>query len=502
MSFTRATAFATTLFVLHSFAAAQQPALNQLEQGLQSPAGDASGALGYVGFEPDEDITDGKGVHVKGVRPGTPADASGLKKGDLIVNIDGRPIRNLDDYDATVKRPVGSKLVFIVERAGRSQSLAVTLGARPPAVAVAEPIPSEPPSTAPSLSPPGPAPSISPPSSAPSLSPPSSAPTFPSTPSSTAPGSSAPPSTLPPPSTFEPSPRSGSGITAQPLDTRPGFDSPAPLSAPSAPSPPSAAAAPGAVGSGNASLGIRVIPSDQAPGVARTHRGAYVERVNPGSPAALAGLPSGAVIVQFDGRPINSDEDLITSIRASRPGQEIELTYFDTTDRLGKKMIRLGEAGAPTTGATPATGGLGGFGGGFGNALPSATTPPADSSPRPGFGGSNRPLLNRVENLARGAGLVAPSGPTGPTTVYDPLAMAALQKSVAELTAAVNTLDARLRALEGGRGGGTEGSAPASPSFGSPSPSFGSPQTPGFSAPTAPITPGFGAPTTPPGSNP
>lgn len=517
MSFTRAAAFAATLFVLHQLAAGQQPALGTLEQSLQSPAADPNAALGYVGFEPDEDIADNKGVHVKGVRPGTPADQSGLKKGDVIVNIDGRQIRNLDDYDSAVARPIGSKLVFVVERAGRSQSLAVTLGKRPPAVATSETPPSDPPSTSPSLSAPGPAapgpsPSLSSPgSSSPGSSLPSSTLPSPTAPGASAPGLSAPGLSAPglqPPSSFsapsapETSPRGG-GITAQPLDSPRSFEStnplpspgtstlpaPGPSSFPGSSAPPSATAAPSTSSGGSPSLGIRVINSDAAPGVARTHRGAYVERVNAGSPAAAAGVPVGAVIVGFDGRMINSDNDLVAAIRESRPGQEIELSYYDSTDRFAKKFVRLGEAGAP-----PAAGAF------------SAAPAPADGPPpRPGFG-SNRPLLNRVENLARGSGLIPPAAvPSGTSTVYDPLVMAALQKSVAELTATVNALEARLQVLEGRRGGGADNSSPAplgSPGFSSPAPSFGSPQTPGFGAPAAPTTPGFGAPTTPPGPSP
>jgi hypothetical protein len=486
---------------------------------LQSPAADPNASLGYVGFEPDEDIADNKGVHVKGVRPGTPADQSGLKKGDVIVNIDGRQIRNLDDYDAAVARPIGSRLVFVVERAGRPQSLTVTLGKRPPAVAVPETGAAEPPSTAPSLTAPGPAPSLSSPGSSPSPTPGSSLPGS-SPPSSSFPGSSLPGASPPglgspglqPPSSFSAPPAAdsaprGGGITAQPLDTPRSFDStsPAPsrgsstLPAPGSSSfpdsspPPSASSAPSTLGGGSPSLGIRVLNSDAAPGVARTHRGAYVERVNPGSPAAAAGVPAGAVIVGYDGRMINSDDDLVAAIRASRPGQEVELSYYDSTDRFAKKFVRLGEAGAPPASSPPAASGLG------------AAAPPADvPSSRPGFGG-NRPLLNRVENLARGSGLIPPTAvPSGTSTVYDPLVMAALQKSVAELTATVNALEARLQALEQRRGG-ADSSSPAplgNPGSSSPSPSFGSPVTPGFGSSTAPITPGFGGAATPPGPTP
>lgn len=230
---------------------------------------------------------------------------------------------------------------------------------------------------------------------------------------------------------------------------------------------------------------------DQVRALGRTRRGAYIERVKPNSPAEMAGLPAGSVIVQMDTRSIGSDEDLKAAIQSARPGQEVELSYFDSSDRFGKKLVRLGEI--PSTGAAPApgTGGFAAPGGGFGG---TQGTAPADASPRSGLSGRGRPLINMAENLGRNAGLI-PTGPTGPSTVYDPLAMAALQKSVIELTAAVSSLEERLRAIEGrtGVGGGTSISPPNT---------FGSPQTPGFGTGQPSLTPGFGPSPTPGGTPP
>jgi hypothetical protein len=65
--------------------------------------------------------------------------------------------------------------------------------------------------------------------------------------------------------------------------------------------------------------------------------------------------------------------------------------------------------------------------------------------------GNSRPLLSRIEGMAdrisRG-GLPAAPRPTTLSTVYDPYQMAALQKSVEDLTAIVHSLEQRLAAIE------------------------------------------------------
>lgn len=499
MSFTRLAAFAAVNFLLGQLALAQPSLLNQVEQGLQ-------GTPGYLGAELDDAGEDGRGVRVKAVRPGSPADTSGLKSNDLIVSVDGKKIGNLDDYDSVAKRPVGAKLVFLVDRGGKQQSLAVMLGTRSGPTTISDQPATEAPSGAPGLAPPTTAPSSAPPTSgsfgsglqspaSPSLLPPSGGAPTPS----------------PSASQRENAPRTG-GITAQPLDSRP----PGPDSTGTSPLPSASV--------GGASLGITVGRNDQVRGAPSGRRGAHIADVKPGSPAGIAGLPIGGVIVKMDNRQINSDDDLVAAIRAARPGQEVELTFYDNNDRIGKKMVRLAEAGAPSTASAPGGFTAPGIGGGFGSAFnPGSTTgsPEPSSSPSsrptPGSaGGSTRPLINRVErmaeNLSRGTGLV-PTGPTGPTTVYDPLVMAALQKSVAELGAAVSSLEERLRALEGRSGvtspsGGASGGTSPSP-FGTPPSPLGSPsspgtgfQTPGFSSPQPLITPGFNPSTSPPSPNP
>ncbi|MHB8953963.1 MAG: PDZ domain-containing protein [Pirellulaceae bacterium] len=68
--------------------------------------------------------------------------------------------------------------------------------------------------------------------------------------------------------------------------------------------------------------------------------GAVITQVHEGSAAARAGLPLGGVIVAVNGKRIGSANDILTLIQAFRPGDEVELTYFEG-DRLGRKKVRL-----------------------------------------------------------------------------------------------------------------------------------------------------------------
>jgi putative serine protease PepD len=47
----------------------------------------------------------------------------------------------------------------------------------------------------------------------------------------------------------------------------------------------------------------------------------------PGGPAAKAGLKAGDIITKFDGRTVNSAEELIVAIRAKNVGDRVEVTY-------------------------------------------------------------------------------------------------------------------------------------------------------------------------------
>jgi hypothetical protein len=244
---------------------------------------------------------------------------------------------------------------------------------------------------------------------------------------------------------------------------------------------------------GNPSIGISVLPlSEQARqrfGIP-VRRGALIDSVRRGSPADEAGLPVGGVVVRFDDRPIESDQDLINAVRASRPGQEVEISYYEG-NRLSRKPVRLAAAGVSSSPAH--SGGLSDLGG----AMPPASGPPASGSvPAPGATGAPRArgsgggLLSRIDRMADNL-----ARPQSTMTVWDPLAMASLQARVEELTSSVKTLEERLRAIESKIGaGGANATIPSSPPTSTPS--FGVPSSLPSSTPAL-GSPAAGSPTKP-----
>jgi len=63
-------------------------------------------------------------------------------------------------------------------------------------------------------------------------------------------------------------------------------------------------------------------------------QGVLVNSVEPGTPAATAGLHPGDVIVAFNGTAIAGEGDLIAALAAARPGGRVELTVLRGSSRL------------------------------------------------------------------------------------------------------------------------------------------------------------------------
>ena len=69
-------------------------------------------------------------------------------------------------------------------------------------------------------------------------------------------------------------------------------------------------------------------------------RGAIVTKIKPGSPAASAELPLGAVIVAVNNQSIVTANELVDHIRHSKPGDNVELTYY-IGEEVVQKSVRL-----------------------------------------------------------------------------------------------------------------------------------------------------------------
>lgn len=71
------------------------------------------------------------GVVVSSVEPGGPADRAGLKAEDVILAIDGVPVKDGDDLVSRVAdTPIGTKLTLTIDRAGRQMRLPVVVEER------------------------------------------------------------------------------------------------------------------------------------------------------------------------------------------------------------------------------------------------------------------------------------------------------------------------------------------------------------------------------------
>jgi membrane-associated protease RseP (regulator of RpoE activity) len=108
---------------------AQPLAVPQLPNAPQEQASEP----GYLGLVADDRNENNRGARVKEVFEGSPALMYGLKTGDLVIAIDSKPVRSLDDFGGILQTlTAGSKVRFDVERNGQPQAIEVTLSRRPP----------------------------------------------------------------------------------------------------------------------------------------------------------------------------------------------------------------------------------------------------------------------------------------------------------------------------------------------------------------------------------
>src|SRR5689334_16056396 len=110
-----------------------QPFVEGLRKQAPDTRSDGAPEPGYLGVIAGEVRGDNAaGVAVGEVVAGGPAEKSGLKAGDLIVGIEGKEIKSMDDL-GQVLTPIGAggKATFDVMRGSEKKQIVVTLGERP-----------------------------------------------------------------------------------------------------------------------------------------------------------------------------------------------------------------------------------------------------------------------------------------------------------------------------------------------------------------------------------
>ncbi|RKX70632.1 hypothetical protein DRP53_04350 [candidate division WOR-3 bacterium] len=96
---------------------------------------------GYLGVYPQEiteemkeglDLPSTEGVLIRDVLPNTPADQAGLMAGDVIIEFDGKKVKNVDQFRIMVaETPIGKKVKIIVLRDGKRKILHAKIGSFP-----------------------------------------------------------------------------------------------------------------------------------------------------------------------------------------------------------------------------------------------------------------------------------------------------------------------------------------------------------------------------------
>ncbi|NUR35099.1 MAG: M28 family peptidase, partial [Gemmatimonadaceae bacterium] len=116
-------------------AIADRPApVTRVRMAARAPAaGGREGSSVYLGTVPDMSAGDAPGLRLTGVRSGSPADAGGLRAGDVIIALGGRPVKHLYSYsDALYAHQPGDRVDILFVRAGERRAITVTLGRRGP----------------------------------------------------------------------------------------------------------------------------------------------------------------------------------------------------------------------------------------------------------------------------------------------------------------------------------------------------------------------------------
>jgi C-terminal processing protease CtpA/Prc len=104
--------------------------LKQSESG-PPPSGDTRGLGASLGTIPDfAGLPEGRtGMPVAGTRPGGPADAAGIRRGDVIIELGGQEIRDINDLMFVLRKATpGERVVVVVVRDGERLELEAVYG--------------------------------------------------------------------------------------------------------------------------------------------------------------------------------------------------------------------------------------------------------------------------------------------------------------------------------------------------------------------------------------
>jgi hypothetical protein len=96
-----------------------------------APAGAAEGTR-RVSFGTVPDFAfQGPGVKVTGLVPGSPAEAAGIREGDVVLNIDGRAVANLQGFSDILRSLApGQTVAVVLDRSGSQMTVKITLAER------------------------------------------------------------------------------------------------------------------------------------------------------------------------------------------------------------------------------------------------------------------------------------------------------------------------------------------------------------------------------------
>jgi hypothetical protein len=91
----------------------------------------SNGSNVYLGSIPDMAGSETPGLRLSGVSAGSPAEVGGLKADDIIVEFDGKPVKDLYEYsDALYSHKPGDEVDIVVLRNGQRVTVHVKLGQR------------------------------------------------------------------------------------------------------------------------------------------------------------------------------------------------------------------------------------------------------------------------------------------------------------------------------------------------------------------------------------